>query len=526
MKKHPLLTLLLLLTLISGCRFDQPEWDVDALVPVAVTSLTPENLFGDTLLSYNSDQSVNLRYDGDIYDIPVDTLLEIPDTGFLYNFSIPFQVDITGGTALDVYNNYIKFNVPNIVINYTEILSGQLALKVSSYIPRNVEITLTCEKALKNGLPLTLTDIVSPAQLPSPTVYTRLVDLSGYSFDLTGDDGTEGNRLRMKISCKVENGAPVYTAPPNQKLIDSEVRFVSTKPYYAKGAIKKQNLKISTDTALLDFMKIVRSGQLNLQDLSLKLTITNGVGADLQAYIAGLTGVNSRNGNIVSLTHPLIGSALNIDRAVDQHWQIPPFIPSSNEIIFTTGNSNVKQFVENLPDKIKFNGSFLINPLGNVSGANDFIYSSSKSGIRLTADAPLAFSFNQLILADTISYDLTNNVEASRVAYADVRIFAENKYPFECSLQTYTLNDVNQISDSLVTGGIIPAASIGPDLKVTGPVNTILNITLADQKKSNFLNSKKIFFKVRFHTPTGQILTVYSGYTLNLKLVASFRYRI
>jgi hypothetical protein len=526
MNKHLLYTLTLFIFILSGCRFDQPEWDVDALIPVAVTSLSPENLFGDTLLTYNTDQSVNLRYEGNIYDIPVDTLLEIPDTGFLYSFSIPFQVDITGGTALDVYNNYIKFNVPNIVINYTEILSGQLVLNVASYIPRNVEITLTCQKALKNGQPLVLTDVVSPAQLPAPTVYTRTVDLSGYSFDLTGDDGTEGNRLRMKISCKVEDGAPVYTAPPNQKLIDSEVSFVSTRPFYAKGAIKKQSLKINTDTALLSFMNIVRSGQLNLQNLSLNFTITNGVGADLQAYIAGLTGLNSRSGNSVSLTHPLIGSALNIDRAVDRHWQVPPFLSSTKEISMNASNSNVKQFVENLPDKIKFDGSFLINPLGNVSGANDFIYSSSKSGIKLTAEAPLAFSFNQLVLADTISYDLSNNIQVSRVAYADLKIYAENRYPFECSLQAYLLNDMNQISDSLLTGGIIPAAPIGPDLKVTGQVTSILNISLADQKKDNFLSSKKIYFKVKFHTPGGQILTVYSGYTLGLKLVASFRYRI
>ncbi len=169
------------------------------------------------------------------------------------------------------------------------------------------------------------------------------------------------------------------------------------KPYYAKGSVETQQLNINADTVKLGVLEMVKSGSVNLEDIQLKMTVENGIGVDLQALIYQIVGTNPNSGTQVSLSHPSINNTININRAQSHLYQNPEFTPSIKEIVFNSGNSNLKAFLENLPSKIGVDAKFIVNPLGNVSGGNDFIFHNSNTSLKLRVDAPLAFAINDLV---------------------------------------------------------------------------------------------------------------------------------
>lgn len=527
---YPLKKIFFVLTLsqlLWSCKFDQPEWDVDALAPIAKTTLTVSNMIGDTLVAANPGGDLRFHYDGVVYKLPIDTLLMIPDTGFNFAFITPLAINLIPNFPLNVYNNYVNFNTPKITLTTAIVQSGFLDIQIKSYATQPVILNFTIPKATKNGVVLSFTDTMPAASFANPYQYTKSFNLEGYTMNLTGDDGTVGNRLRVSILATVSPDAQAFDVPAGQKVVETNLIFRKVKPYYAKGRIATQNLNINNDTIQLPFMRLVKDGTLNLKDAYLKFTINNGVGVDLQAKIQSLTGYNSRTGQAVNIQHPIIGNAINVSRAVDHLWQEPHFTPVVKEYEFNSTNSNLKTFLENLPDKIKVGGQVVMNPIQGVSGANDFVFYDSKSEIRLIADMPISFSLNQLLLADTIFYNMTAQAEDNRIQKADLKIFVENKFPFECKLQIYMVDSTGLIADSLFTDALIPAAPMGANNKVETTVSTVL-ITSAEAKRlDNLFRLRKMYFKVRFNTmPANQVLDMYSDYFMKLKVTAKIKYRI
>lgn len=83
MKKYSLyLVSALILLTVYGCKKKDGSWQTDVLLPIASTELTISNLVGDSLVSVNADNSLNLVYKNSIFSFDFSNyLLEIPDTG-------------------------------------------------------------------------------------------------------------------------------------------------------------------------------------------------------------------------------------------------------------------------------------------------------------------------------------------------------------------------------------------------------------------------------------------------------------
>jgi hypothetical protein len=122
---------------------------------------------------------------------------------------------------------------------------------------------------------------------------------------------------------------------------------------------------------------------------------------------------------------------------------------------------------------------------------------------------------------------MTAQAEDNRIQKADLKIFVENKFPFECKLQIYMVDSTGLIADSLFTDALIPAAPMGANNKVETTLSTVL-ITSAEAKRlDNLFRLRKMYFKVRFNTmPANQVLDMYSDYFMKLKVTAKIKYRI
>lgn len=87
-RKNPFYLILILLTL-SSCRKDSEnnKWDNEILVPIASTSLSIQNLIGDTL-SKDIDNQLNIIYNYDLYKARGTDFFKVPDTSLQYSMSL------------------------------------------------------------------------------------------------------------------------------------------------------------------------------------------------------------------------------------------------------------------------------------------------------------------------------------------------------------------------------------------------------------------------------------------------------
>jgi len=511
-----------LLAALSSCKLD-PNWDVDALAPVAQTTLTPANIIPVGEVQAAPDGKLTYIYDNTVYTVPLDSLFRIPDTTYTYGFSAPIAFTVQPGFPATVYDGYISPNINTASLTELLVLSGGINISASSFAPQPLSLEFQIPKAKKNGVPFTVTKPLGAAPSGGSVDFTEFLDLSGYHLDLTGDDGLVGNRLRMRIIATIDPNAQPFPVPAGFQLVNCKIKLDNLKPYYAKGSVNTQELNINADTVRLGVLDMVKSGSVNLEDITLKLTVENGLGLDLQALIYEITGKNGYNGGQVSLTHPSLNNAININRAQANLYQVPEYTPAIKEVVFNAGNSNLKAFIENLPSKIGINAKFIVNPLGNVSGGNDFLFYNSKTALKLRVEAPLAFAVNDLVLVDTVSLNL--NVKNQPVKAATVKAYIKNGFPLGAGMQVYFPGGESGAVDSLFFQQTISPGIVGPDLKVTTAVESVLEAKAEGPTLDRLLDADKIWFKVRLNTvPGGQVLAIYDGYKMDVKLVAQITY--
>lgn len=507
---------------LHSCKLD-PNWDVDALAPIAQTTLTPANLIPEGNVTADTSGKLHYLYENTVYTVPLDSLFKIPDTTYTYSFISPATFTVQPGFPASIFDGYLSPKINTASLTELVVLSGGIEIKATSYAPQPLNLEFNIPKAKKNGQSFSLLQNLEAAPAGGSVVFTQFIDLAGYNLDLTGDNGLLGNRLRMKILATVASQAQAFPITAGTHLVDCEIKLSNLKPYYAKGSVNTQQLNISADTVKLGVLDMVKSGSVNLEDISMKLTVENGIGVDLQALIYQISGLNN-NGNQVNLTHPSINNSININRAQANLYQTPEYTPSLKEITFNTGNSNLKSFIENLPSKIGIDAKFIVNPFGNVSGGNDFIFHNSKTSLKVKVEAPLAFAINDLVLVDTVGLNI-NVGENQPVKSATIRAHVNNGFPLGANMQVYFPGINGNGVDSLFFSQDILPGIVGNDLKVTSPTYSILQASAEGEKLERLLASDKIWFKIKLATtPNSTIVSMYDGYKMDVQLTAQIKY--
>ena len=99
--------------------------------------------------------------------------------------------------------------------------------------------------------------------------------------------------------------------------MDLDNRFVDIIPDYARGYFGQRQVDVPFTTSSFDGFNNIIAGNLDVDQVDVELEIVNGVGVDAQATIQQLSAVNSNSGQIVNLSHSIIGNTVNLSRAND-----------------------------------------------------------------------------------------------------------------------------------------------------------------------------------------------------------------
>jgi hypothetical protein len=506
--------------LITSCKKENklPFWDMDIVGPIAHGNLTIDNFINDTLLTENQlDSSVRLYFEKNLTAVDFDTLYDFNDTALTNVFAPGFN--FTANPGLIFYSQAEDFELSTtngIALNYAKIKEGVILLDVSSDINERTIATFTIPKAKKNGVPLSITQ-----EIPARGNKQLTIDVTGYDLDLTGTSGTEVNSISFMVQGKIADDGQATPINATDKFI-LKATFKDIKPAYLHGYFGQHSLNFTSTGEKINLFNKIKSGTLQIEDININLMIENAIGTDLQFNINNLTSLNNRTNTQVPLSHSLIGSTININRATEINTGNPPVQKTIKNYVIDINNSNIKNFIENLPDEISYQINININPMGNVSGNNDFFYNNYSFKTILTLDMPLSFIATELTLIDTLSTDLQLNNQ-SYVNDGKLLLNYENFFPFSTKFELTLLDSTYSYLGTLTNNNAVNAGILNNAFKVIQASEGTLEFPVSNNTAKQLTNTKYIVLKAVFNTSNqNNYQPVYSNYYLNVDLIADF----
>ncbi len=529
MKKTAFLISIIVITFLYSCRKDgtKPSWDTQILAPLVNANMNINNLLSNSFLHINADSSLKIVYENDIYGLSMDTLFNIKDTTLHQAYSLPISQTVQPGGAILPYTvSSTTYQLPGVQLRTVIIKAGHVNYTIRSKIHEVTQFDYTIPSAKLNGVPFSIHIDVPAAVGTTPGIYTQNYDLSGYTLDLTGPSHNMVNTIYTTLQAIVTPNAanPVTINPGDSLIIDNT--FSGLFPYYAKGYFGQNTFNIGPATSDFTLFNRIVSGSLSLEDVNFNFKIENPIGLDARVTINNLSSINTRTGITVPLYAPsLIGVPININRASESNSVV---YPTYANLPLNTTNSNIKPVIENLPDKFGYNMQIMTNPLGNVSGSNDFIYSDKLLKAQLNMEIPLSLVATNLTLVDTLGLNISAPEGEESVHSGTITLFADNGFPFDASLQLYLLNDQNVVTDSIFGYvNTIDEAPLDANYRAVGKKLTKLVIPMSESKMSLLYATKKMTLKVKFNTSAQpHYVKIYSNYSIDVKIVGDFNYTV
>lgn len=527
--KKLLLALAIITTFFTSCRKSfETDWDVDVMGPIARSNLNIKNFLSDSLFQVDPGGLLHLSFSKKIAGFNLDSLVNIPDTILNYSFFLApnSKLYISPGSNIPGFPQTQEINLDisngvelrNVVIN-----EGKIRIDYTNTYTQPLVFDMTLPGTTKYSVPFKIHETIYPGSSNAAKYY----DISGYNIKLTGLSGNKINSLVQVINVSVAADAQPDTIRGGQG-VATKLSYTELIPYYAEGYFGQQNIDLAYDSVALNLSNNLQASNFKINSAYINFSIVNEFGVDINAQLNNIKSINSFSNTSVTLNAGGL-SNLNINRAGKTSMFSNPVFPSVKTISVNTINSNLKPFLENLPDYLTYQGKIVVNPFGNISGSNDFAFLNTGINIYADVDLPLQLNADYFKLASTTAIDLTNVKQIENINYGKIIIQATNGYPFEAVLQGYILNEQKQVIDSLfnVPNNSIARGNIDANYMVLNPVYTKLEISLDKTKLENLKACKHIKFVSQFNMPTPQPpdIKILDKYNLDLILSLDINYK-
>ena len=334
-------------------------------------------------------------------------------------------------------------------LKYVKVKSGKLRINLFTSVEENMTLYLKIPSATKNGQSIDEVIKVSGATSGNPTKLTREIDLTGYTIDYRGKnpDVTDTVNTFYQVMRVTLDASGRQVSVSLKDSINVSYGLQEIVPEYAIGYLGNNVNETGPSITDLDiFSKL--SGNIGLSDLTMRLKLSNGVGTEGNVLTRNLISFNSKTNTEV----PLVASIINNNYGI-QSALFSPFTPKEQVIDFTSSNSNVKAFIENIPDKVKYDMQVAISPNGNTNNWRDFAYFDSKFKVDLEMTLPGAFSLDNLVFKDSVGFDIQSIENQEKIKGGTFNIFYENSFPFSVNFMMTLYDENRNFLDTLGNDG-------------------------------------------------------------------------
>jgi hypothetical protein len=422
---------------------------------------------------------------------------------------------------LIVVNDTVVYDLGKARLKKMLIRSGKVKMHLFSTLQDTLYIDYKIPSAIKNNDTVHLFLKVNPAVPGGVQDITQELDLHDYIIDLTGRRGLDQNTFWNIFRASIDStGKLIQLSSKDSVWI--KYGLYDIIPEYAEGYLGQDSVTVGPSKVQIDAFKKVVGGNIDLKDISVGVAIDNGLGADAQINFNYFTSKNTAKGTTVALSSPNLSSPFIIARAAKAGYAS---IPKASEITFTPSNSNIKPFVENLPNEVNYQFNAYLNQNGN-QGFTDFITYDSKLIASLDIAMPLAFKANNLQLVDTTDFSLASANINGAVTGGTLNFIFDNHYPITFTARVYFLDSAMNTIDSLFDNGVTisPSQLNMSTLRTQTAVKTIAHAKIDEAKLDRLKKAKKIIIHSSMNTDQPSYLKIYTDYKLNIKVTGEFTY--
>jgi hypothetical protein len=514
---------LLVLLVFAGCRKPTgANWDVDIVVPVASSKLNIKNFISDTIFGADNTGLLHFRINREIASLKLDSLIDLPSTDLNKEFPFPGGLELQPGqTFTFLPSSELTFSVDNgIELTRADIRKGTLTVYFSNSLPQPVDFIYVVTSAEKGGAPLTISEVIPPGNKSLIKTY----DLSGYSFNMRGMGNHKVNTIiqTYTVGLNASASSVVATAGSSAKI---DLSYSQLVPDYVEGYFGKQVIEVPTDTAVFNFFNNIQTSNFLLSETNMEFLIANEIGVDFLGNFNKITSYNSRRNKTVVLNSNKLSNLEFIGAKKAPNT----FIAETQTVNFNSTNSNIAEFISNLPDKISFQGSITVNPLGNIFGPTDFAYYNAGIRVHANIDLPLKFTADQFRLESNTKTEIGNIEQLDRVNSGNFVVSANNGYPFTTRLQAYMINEFGQVIDSLFIPGSnsIAAAKVNANNDVESATRSRLYIPINKLKIDNLKKCRSLKIISTFIMPPNPPeIKILDSYEFDIKIIAELSYNV
>ena len=499
--------------LLASCAKD-PSWDVDVRTPVFSTSLGVNDLIADSMLIENPDTSLTFVLDLDLFNITTDTFVNMPDSLYYSHYIMPLGITVPPGTLVIQKTESKYYDLGGAQLTQMRIKSGTLNIRAYNYVGDAAYIEYSLDNSILNGAPVMVSGTVPSYPVTGEYLETQF-DVSGMYLDLT-QSYAHCNSLKSTIKIFANPDATTNVVINYNDSIDILVEFKNIVIDYSRGYFGK-HIVSSSSTESFPYIEDLGIDYLDMDNIAMTLTMENYLGADATFFINELSGHGLTD---ISLSSEWIGKPINLPRATENPAFSGNVTPSVFEMDFNT--SNVEAFFENLPNTIFYDLSGTLNPLGNVSTGNDFVYYGQGLRGRIHAEIPMNIAIQGLMLSDTLDYEL--NKSESFITQSDLFLDISNGFPLSASIKIYLANEAGTVIDSIIPTSDIPSGAVDATGKVVAPAVKQLKIILDESQTSHLYDCKKAIISAKLNTggSAGQKVKFYPWYKFDVIVTGLF----
>lgn len=423
-------------------------------------------------------------------------------------------IDQDEGLTLDMNGAEIK---------YFKVRSGRLRIKVVSTIQEDMSMVLSLPGTTKDGKAFYQElSLQGPAGVGVATT-EQIYDMTGYTLDFRGKnpDVTDTVNTFHQILRVTLDSSGRKLAVGLSDSIRLEYRLEGMKPEYAIGYLGNTLSRTGLDTTNFDLFKGL-DGDLTFKDVKLDFIFRNSIGAEGRLKLHHLKGQNIFNGRSQILDADPLKDYVLVGK--------PEFKRDAyTETSFSLGtsNSNIKEFLEVLPQKLEYDLETEVSPGGNVNNYQDFVFDNSRMDVIMRLDVPISFAFGGLTLRDTQAVNFAELGDMTRVKSATLFLDMTNYFPldFDLDFQLFDKNFNSLGYFDISPDGGVARGNYDANGFVVQPSETPLRIKLPREKVGALVKTQYIGIVMKVKG-TGQMQKIYGNSKLDMRAKVQFEYEM
>lgn len=418
-----------------------------------------------------------------------------------------------------------KYEFGGAELTQVYVKSGSILMKVESTIEEAIVLDYTIPNSSRwdaPGIPITKQWIIPAAPKGDRVFVEERFPIDSFNIFLWGkfnNSAPDFNHIYNELTASIQYSGIERTLSLDDK-ISIEFGLIDVKPDLIIGDPGPHSFSLKDTLSLKAFDNL--SGKISLDDAKISLDFYNSFGIQARIIVNELMSENTNNGSRIRLS-PMgeLSSPLLLEKATN-----PPLTPFEKTVELDKSNSNVKQFLGNMPNKLYPNLDVIIRPNGTVN-RDDFAFAQSKVSVNFKIEAPLTIGLDSFTLTTMENFNLLGENETQNIKEGKLILKVKNNFPFEGDLRLQFVDGQGEFlfAKSPDAGSRMDAAEVDANTgKTVGQAESEVALSISRTEFQLLKAAEQVEVKVILNTKNANRYKMYSDYGVEVQLITDFIY--